>query len=325
VIKDAINKYNIEQFFFNRYFIQNAENRFAITQLEFMLWKRGQFIIPQKKVVMLEHFTMEEIENFYVKNEINIPQLQFAITTRCSLKCRDCNALIPEFGRNGQKHIDLSFNDFKQDFDLLMSAVGSIRRFMLLGGEPLLNKELPDMISYIVKHDRIKTIEIITNGTLLPSKQLLDVVGDHSDRVYFHLSNYSQNQSIKHMLKYDKIIKMLNDCGIKHQMSMNLVWNKEESLKYRNYSSIELQAMFENCWLKRCVQIFNGKLSVCPRLSFGLALGFIEAPEDEFIELRNISVDSFLYKLIHFYKKNNFRSCRFCVRINEEIPPAIQI
>ena len=37
-------KYKIEASFFHRYFQQNAEAHFAMSQLEFMLWRRGRFI-----------------------------------------------------------------------------------------------------------------------------------------------------------------------------------------------------------------------------------------------------------------------------------------
>jgi organic radical activating enzyme len=324
VMQKLNNHYNIPSSFYHRYFRQNAENRFAVMQLEFMLWRRGRFIRPQEKQEYLERVTAEEIENFYEKKEINLPQLQFAVTTRCSLQCRDCNALIPEFGRNGNEHITLTFADFKRDFDALMTAANSVRRFMLLGGEPLINKDLPDILDYCASRVGISAVEIVTNGTIPPSRRLLEAAREHAMKAYFHLSNYSGNEALRPLLKYDTIIGLLKENGIKHQMSMNLVWNREDPLLPRPYTQPELQAMFDGCWLKRCVQALDGKLSLCPRLSSGYALGLISPMEDECVDLRKSDTETLKQKLSEFYHKNCFSSCRYCVRIDEQIPPAVQ-
>jgi organic radical activating enzyme len=318
-----IEKYNIKPTFFKRYFMQNAENRLARNQLEFMLWKRGNFIRPQDKIKLLTQFLADEIETYYTIGKINIPQLQFAVTTRCSLKCKQCNALIPDFNLNGGRHINMSFEDFKQDIDLLRQNVNEIRRFMILGGEPLLNKELPDMIAYCAQCGAIKVIEIITNGTILPSASLLRIAKKHADKIYFHLSNYSTNEALAKHLKYAEIINVLKENGIKHQMSMNLVWNREETLKLRGYSDAELKGMFDNCWLKRCMQVFNGKIYLCPRLASGYELGVVKPVEGEYIDLRN-GAKTLKQDIINFYEKDYFNACRYCVRIDEQVEPAIQ-
>jgi hypothetical protein len=324
MVKELIKNYTIARSFYKRYFMQNAENRFAVSQLEFMLWRRGRFIKPQDKAGELDRFTVEEIENFYIKNEINIPQLQFAVTTRCSLKCRDCNALIPEFGRNKHNHIDLRVDDFKRGFDLLMGTVKTIRRFMLLGGEPLFNKDLPGIVDVCAGSSGIQVIEIITNGTVLPSPQLLEVVRNHREKIYFHISNYSKNEQLKNMVKDDELIALLKHNNMKYQMSMNLLWNREEPLRKRNYTDTELRAMFDRCWLKRCVQVLDGRLSLCPRLSSGRALNIVNDDYDEHIDLAGLDEGTLRKNLVDFYKKKIFESCRWCVRIDEQIDPAIQ-
>jgi organic radical activating enzyme len=323
-IKSQIQKYDIENSLMNRYFMQNAENRFTMIQLEFMLWRRGRFIRPNEKSTLLDQFLIEEIANYYEHGEINLPQLQFAATTRCTLRCKDCNAMIPEFENNGVAQIDLTFTEFKQQFDKIMSAVSKVRRFMLIGGEPLINKELADIVDYCATHEGISTVEIITNGTIIPSENLLEVLKEHGQKVYFHLSNYSGNKVLLPRLKYSKIIEILKVNGIRHQMSMNLDWNKEIPLQLHSYTETELQSMFDTCWLKRCLQVLGGRLSLCPRLSSGYSLGILSPPEGELIDL-GPDADLLPEIILNFFKKSVFKSCQYCVRINERIDPAIQI
>lgn len=323
IISKLVDRYAIEPSFFQRYFLHNAEAYFAVTQLEFMLWRRGRFVRPHEKAGLLEQFIIEEIENFYIAQEINLPHLQFAVTARCTLRCRDCNAMIPLFRQQNSSTPSLSFVDFRLHFDALMSTVNKIRRFILLGGEPLMNDELPNIVDYCARHIGIATVEIITNGTIMPSALLLDVCKTHAEKVYFHLSNYSSNQELRSRLKYNEIVEVLKINGLKHQMSMNLDWNREEELRLHAYTEAELQSMFNSCWLKRCVQVFDGKVSLCPRLSFGRALNMLNPPNGECIDLCEESV-SLKQSLIEFYQKKVFESCRYCVRHDERIEPAIQ-
>jgi organic radical activating enzyme len=326
MLKTKISEYKIQPIFFKRYFRKNAENRYLLTQLEFMLWRRGRFIKPQEKLSKLDQFMTEEIEDFYVKNYLVLPYLQFAVTTKCSLKCRDCNGLIPEFRKNKNVHKDLTFVEFKRDFDTIMNIVEHIRIFKLLGGEPLINKDFPKIVDYSARHNGIKVIEIVTNGTLLPSQQLIDVIRENSDKIYFHLSNYSKNVKICNILKYDSFINILKKYNIKYQMSNDLVWNREISLMNREYTLDELKAMFNSCYLKGCTQVLSGRLSLCPRLSAGYELGQADIFPDESINLKNNNDDILLRdKLINFYKKEYFEACRSCIRINEQVMPAIQI
>jgi hypothetical protein len=106
-------------------------------------------------------------------------------------------------------------------------------------------------------------------------------------------------------------------------MSMNLVWNREEALKPREYSDTDLKEMFDNCWLKRCIQVLNGKIYLCPRLASGYELGIVKPVEGEYIDLRN-GAKTLKQDIINFYKKECFNACRYCVRIDEQVEPAIQ-
>jgi hypothetical protein len=77
--------------------MQNAENVYHNKLLDFIFWKRGKFFLPKNREKDYEEFTKEEIENYYIKNEINIPQLELMATTKCTLKCKYCIALVPQF------------------------------------------------------------------------------------------------------------------------------------------------------------------------------------------------------------------------------------
>ena len=107
------------------------------------------------------------------KKKACLMEVHSTITSRCTLKCRHCNMFMPYY----KEQIDYTAIDILADLELLFRHVDYIASYRLLGGEPLLNKELADMIELIGQKygDRIGNIGIITNGTLLPSEKLIEV------------------------------------------------------------------------------------------------------------------------------------------------------
>ena len=83
-MKELLEKYNISKSFYNRYFELNAINRLGNELFRFMNFKEGKFINPMKKQQYIEDYIKEEVINFFEKDELNIPQIEFCLTTQCT-------------------------------------------------------------------------------------------------------------------------------------------------------------------------------------------------------------------------------------------------
>lgn len=320
-MQELINRYiyiyKISEIFFERYFKENAENRFGIQLSKFMWYKTGKFINPMKKNAVLSDFIKEEIENFYNKNELNIPFLEFSITTKCTLNCTDCCALIPPFAQKG--HINLSFAKFKKQLDAVC-AVANIRLLNFLGGEPLINSELPEMVDYAAKKENISAIRIITNGTMMPSKKLLEAISDNSKRIYFYLSNYSANPELTSLLKYEQLKNVLHENNIKFQMVDSWNWLKEKGMAKKASSDEQTKERMKNCYRIKCTQILNGKLGICSKALGARELGLLK--DDSFIDVLNSK--DLKQELINFYQQEVIAACKYCIISDEQVQPALQ-
>ena len=142
--ENSILHLSISQEFMRRFFYENAERRMAVELYEFLFWRRGKFLRPTEKTKIINRYVEEEIDNFSIQKLLNIPRLQFFLTNACTLRCRECNALIPDMlsGSSSVKQYFLSEDDFRRDLDFLKTAVSSIRHFIFLGGEPLLHRNI---------------------------------------------------------------------------------------------------------------------------------------------------------------------------------------
>jgi len=94
--------------------------------------------------------------------EINY--LRISVTDRCNLRCRYC---MPPEGVSLKEHRDiLSFEEIEKI--VRIGAELGIRKIRLTGGEPLIRRNLPDLVAALSRIDGIDDVAITTNGILLP-------------------------------------------------------------------------------------------------------------------------------------------------------------
>jgi len=93
-----------------------------------------------------------------------INYLRISVTDRCNLRCTYC---MPEEGIRLLHHADiLSFEEIAE-FTRLAVANG-ITKVRLTGGEPLVRKNIVDLVSMLAAIDGLEDLSMTTNGILLP-------------------------------------------------------------------------------------------------------------------------------------------------------------
>lgn len=118
-----------------------------------------------------------------------IDYLRISVTDLCNLRCRYC---MPEKGVKKKEHKDiLRFEEIEK---VVQAAVKlGISKIRFTGGEPLLRKGLPELISKISDLDGIKDISLTTNGVLLQAyAEQLKKAGLH--RVNISLDTLDKNK-----------------------------------------------------------------------------------------------------------------------------------
>ena len=258
---------------------------------------------------------------FFFRCKLDIPVMDFNITTRCTLRCEQCGSLMPFYPQNAQWTIPLE--EFKNDLDKLLSFVNIIHRLKLIGGEPLLVKDLDKMLEYAVNKKQIKTVEITTNGTIMFSEDLLNILTKYRKKILVVISNYSSNNELK-CLKYDDIKLALEVRQIPY-IFPSYPWYLRGKIFKRNRTVKELKYVFKKCWQRDCIALMEGKMHHCTRSIAIQRLSDFEFLSDEFINIRENSPSKNANNLRRFYLKDYFRVCDFCITPNtQRIPRAIQ-
>ena len=95
-----------------------------------------------------------------------IEYARISVTDRCNLRCRYC---MPESGVEKIPHAEiLTFEEIVRVAEIFARL--GIKKIRITGGEPLLRKNLPELIRAIKKISGIEQVALTTNGVLLATQ-----------------------------------------------------------------------------------------------------------------------------------------------------------
>lgn len=267
-------------------------------------------LVEFKDFCRLEDFMPE----WYWKNkrQVCISQIFSSVTSKCTFNCRYCCTLTPYYKEN-YEYCD---NEILNDIDMLFNKVDYVSAYFIIGGEPLLNKGLPSILSSICERYRNKIgyIQIISNGTIIPSKDLMNVMSKYD--INIRLSDYT------HVIKYDqtlsKVKQTLNDNNLDFSVSFYDKWFDLGINKCMNYySDDKVKEHMLNC-SNGCHQVNDGKLFYCAQIFAADKCGLHKAKEEDYIDLTETSEDIELDKkkvleyVLGQVPKNYISTCKVC-------------
>lgn len=154
------------------------------------------------------------------KHEVCLSQIFSSVTSRCTFNCRYCNMLMPYYKK--ENHYDYTAEDILADFDVLFQRIDYLASYFVIGGEPLLNKNISRILEMVFDKygARIGYMQIISNGSVVPDKELMRVIKKCG--IHIRLSDYT------HVLPYGKRLQEVKDTltenGIAYSMSIYETW-----------------------------------------------------------------------------------------------------
>ena len=94
---------------------------------------------------------------------IEIDDLEADVSEMCNLACTHCSHLSPHYTNKDNKY---TLSEFTDDITILAKYL-KVNVFRVLGGEPLLNRDLVEFLKVIDESKIANKISLFTNGTLL--------------------------------------------------------------------------------------------------------------------------------------------------------------
>ena len=266
----------------------------ALTEMERCLVDRGL----SSHAIQMRHLC-KDIAN----GKRILPRICISVTNQCTLKCIECNDLMPYCKKRYYEQID----NIKHDIGVLLSAFDRIINVELIGGEPFLYKDLSNLVGAISSDDKIDWIEITTNGTILPSQE--DIHKLKNKKLMIKLSDYG---GVNHN-KISQMYCIAKKEGIIVRSLQNRWWIKSGGVERRKRPRFHVKYNYYNCHARAdCKVLYKGNLYTCGRAP---VLYEIERLKDNnsYIDIRNSQGGDSLYRIVdEFYHRDYASCCEYC-------------
>ena len=260
-----------------------------------------------------------------LRRGIDIEQIEIVITTKCTLKCKHCAHLIPyyRFMNEGQYEIHSDLNELLKTIEAFLESIDKVKIFRVLGGEPFWHPDLIQILEPLKATRKIKRLEVVTNATIVPSKEVLQSL--ITENLFVRISNYGtlspkQGELIEALVSND-VHYSIHDC-LKNK------WGDLGEIHKRNRSETDLKEVYSKCTARTIFLIFDGKLYPCGRSPHSIKMGI--SPADDFcVDLINDSRESIREQIKSLKTLKYMKACdhcdgRRCGQNYKEIEPAIQ-
>lgn len=180
-----------------------------------------------------------------------MPYLECNVIDGCNLNCKGCSHFSSLYSIEDRVSVECYRKDIMR-----VSEMFCLVQLRILGGEPLLHPELPEIINITREYLPNTSIAVVTNGMLLlkVSQRLFNTAREN--KVGFHISRY---RPVEDMLP--QIVARLEDAGVLYRIT-EPISQFGKSLSMTGLSD-PMQAM-KYCISLGCRFLRQGKLYKCP-------------------------------------------------------------
>jgi organic radical activating enzyme len=187
-------------------------------------------------------------------NYVIVPQIIFILSNLCTLKCKHCSMLMPHF----KEKWELEVADAMRYIANFLRGVDEVISFNLIGGEPLLYKELHLVIDFLQQNEKVKRILLTTNCTIIPSSENLAAL--KKSKVELFLSDYGI------INKMAQLVSVLEKENINFKIHSDQKWIIFGGTACRRKSPKVLDYEYTRCQFSQsCKALLKDKYFSCER------------------------------------------------------------
>ncbi len=235
-----------------------------------------------------------------------IPYLEANLVDGCNLNCKGCTHFAALFGKDEIYPLETFRRDVRR-----LSQLADVYRFRLLGGEPLLLKNLDEYLRIARTYLPKTWMSLVTNGLLIPSlpKKILDAIRENNFVV--DISGYPPTMKI-----FDKINEVLTSNGIRFLHTGAI---KNFNVFLSSHSGNDPLKSRSICFDDVCRFLRDGKIYKCPidALKYRLVekFGVKNYPRATGIDIYAQNFSSLIQML-----DGNVEMCYWCSERSRQIP-----
>lgn len=237
------------------------------------------------------------------ENQLVFNRIQYVVSERCSLKCKDCSHLI-QYYKHPQ---DIDPDLYQGAFDLLLEQTDHIAELRILGGEPFMNKNMDKVIERYHDSSKIQSISVYTNGTIVPNDRILTAL--QREKVKVHISDYKINGD-----RIEEVVKAFSERHIQYFVRAYDSWQDAGGVEFRDYTEEQKRAVFSVCFERNGYTFLKGRLYRCPREAHAINLRAMPDVQDDYVDLLhwNGTGEELQKKLRNLQDRVWLEGCNYC-------------
>lgn len=252
--------------------------------------------------------------------EFIMPKLAFYVTLRCNLRCKRCAVYAPYY--TDPFHPTLEY--LQKCIGRYFEIVDHVRLFSISGGEPLVRNDLPFVVERVREFaERIDRVEIITNGTIVPSDLLIESLHPLGKKLNLLVDDYGPDKSMNAKLASEKF-RLIPDAHVIHRdyhsADMHCGGWVDYGISENSvpHSAEYAKRLFSKCSypqkLDFCTSMVNGKLYSCTQLRRLIELGKLPERPEEVFDLFDVrySDEEIRTRIKSLYDVQYLSACAYC-------------
>ncbi len=270
--------------------------------------------VGEDKCVTYSRFVQHDfpIILMYKYDKYFLDSVSMIMTEACTLRCEKCAIMLPYF----KEYRTPELKQLKKEADALLSKIDFVSNYTVTGGEPLLNKELPNLLEYVGANyrEKIGSFKIISNGMIKPWDTLLQVMQKYSIAV--EISDYTTGvPRIKEQV--EKSLETYREAGLQTYFLSSASWVDFGFDTVDNqYTEDQLIRFFDYCHT-RCRGYVDGKIRYCINAFFAARAKGHDEDESNAFDILNLEpTKENLRALVEFdmgYSDNGYlEMCQHC-------------
>lgn len=270
------------------------------------------------------------------KNIPRVQNLEIHATHSCNLVCESCSHY------SNQHHKGIISPEAAKEWMLPWVDRLQPDKFGILGGEPLLNKRLPEFIEVCQECWKKSQLVLVTNGFLANrfNDDLPQALAKAKVKVNVSI-HHNSSEYINRLQEQEPIFERWHKhfgIEIQYRQSVTPTTNTTEGwtrryhghgVNCRPYNDNNPRKSWVNCAAKGCLQLFEGKLWKCP------ATAYLQMQCDKYqihkhwqpyLNYQGLSSSCSNHELIKWLKKEDEEVCGMCpahpplIQLNNPIP-----
>lgn len=245
---------------------------------------------------------------------LEIRNLEIHVAHACNLSCKSCS----HFSDQRVGGI-VPLDDLRSQMMQWSGRIAPIR-FSILGGEPTLNKELPEIIRECRKQWPFSQLQLISNGFFLKNHPTLPVILEETS-CRLEISIHHRGEEYTQRLQ--PVCDLLLSWQMRHRFE--LVYRDSAPTWRTTFEGIgsemvpfndgNPEASYSVCVAKHCPQIFEGKIWKCPQLAYIHLVDkkyFLPTEWQKYLSYRPLYPSCSDDELYQFFKTEAEPACAMC-------------